>query len=92
MDKKRKKYIERQGYADRFFSNSEGQTRSKFLEELDKALSQQKKEFEKLAKGVLNQGWHEIGCPAHTDQMQAEKECDCLYGFMRRKLAKLIKI
>lgn len=40
-------------------------------------------ELEAVLEGVKEHGthkwWHELSCPAHSNQMQPEDECDCLY-------------
>lgn len=44
----------------------------------------------KLRNEFYLKGWHDIGCPAHSNQMMPEKECNCFYGFVHEKLTEAI--
>lgn len=38
--------------------------------------------IKEIEENVVREGWHEMNCPAHSNQMGKEKECNCLYGFL----------
>jgi hypothetical protein len=40
------------------------------------------KKENKLLNKFIKEGWHEKQCPAHSNQMQKESDCVCLYGFV----------
>lgn len=37
---------------------------------------------QRLVEELSRRWWHEISCPAHSNQMRAESECDCLLGIV----------
>ena len=49
----------------------------------------QQSTLQEVEEAVLQDGWHETDCPAHSNQMQKESECNCLYSFIRTALSAL---
>lgn len=35
-----------------------------------------------IAEQFIHRGWHETNCPAHTNQMGKEEDCDCIFSFI----------
>lgn len=44
-------------------------------------------EFDELH---CHKAWHETTCPAHTNNMRPESECDCLYSFIGNEIRDFI--
>ena len=42
----------------------------------------------KLRNTFIHRGWHEIDCPAHSNQMRPESECNCIYEYVLSSLLK----
>ena len=53
------------------------------MNHLTKALENARREFEKL---VVHKAWHESSCPAHSNQMRPENECNCIYDFIQDEI------
>ena len=61
-----------------------------FIEELlHQATSKAREEERRRIKtNLIHNGWHETSCPAHSNNMGSESECDCLYSFVLESLKK----
>lgn len=46
-----------------------------------------RKEDQQPAEGWENVAWHEVSCPAHSNQMQSEDKCNCLFSFAKEFIA-----
>ena len=40
----------------------------------------------------LSQAWHEIDCPAHSNNMGREEDCHCSYSFLEATVDELIAL
>lgn len=41
---------------------------------------------------IYRKAWHETSCPAHSNNMRPEKECNCIYDFIRNEASSFLKI
>lgn len=42
-------------------------------------------------KEIMMATWHEIDCPAGSIRMRPEKECNCIYGLINKKIRDFIR-
>ena len=47
--------------------------------------------IDKVLEEYIKEMWHEINCPAHSNQMGKEEDCNCLYSFVIEKLPQSIR-
>lgn len=49
---------------------------------IDKAID---RTYHATKEEILEGAWHEIDCPAHSNKMGKESDCDCLLSFIKEK-------
>lgn len=37
-------------------------------------------------KQIMKKMWHEVDCPAHSNQMRPESECNCIFSHIEEEL------
>ena len=40
----------------------------------------------KLSNKIDREAWHEANCPAHSNQMRPESECNCLFSYIKESV------